>query len=127
MAQNIKRWALIAALALGLIACACALAFILLCGLTPSVMVYNQSQWPLSHIRVELPAKTLHFENLAPGEEARAFYDANQPKGSYRIKLHRNNLPLATDCGYITSGEWGKRVHIVVNDTRVSCREQLHY
>jgi hypothetical protein len=127
MAQQLTRWLLYLALATGLIACACALAFLLLCGLTPSVTVFNHSQWTIDQISIALPSNQLTLDAIAPGQEARVFYDANQADGVYRINLHRNGEPTGTECGYVTHGEWGKRLQIHVDDHTIECREQLHY
>lgn len=127
MAQQVTRWLLYIALATGLIACACAMAFLLLCGLTPSVTVFNHSQWTIDQISITLPSNHLSLDAIPPSREARVFYDADQADGVYRISLQRHGEPVTVECGNVTHGEWGKRLQIHVDDHSIECREQLHY
>ncbi|MBB3167744.1 hypothetical protein [Simiduia aestuariiviva] len=128
MEQKVKRWLMYLALGTALALCASAMAFLLLCGVTPSVTVYNNSPWPLSSVQVTLPSNSLRFDAIGPNEEQRIFYDANQADGVYRIELERQGKRLSTECGYVTHGEWGKRLQVIVDETdHIQCREQLHY
>ncbi|WP_390594070.1 hypothetical protein [Simiduia litorea] len=100
----------------------------LLCRLTPTVTVENNSQETLSNIVIALPSNTLRFDNIAPGESAQIFYDAAQNDGQYHVTLTRGTVAMQTHCGSISQGEWGKRMVISVHgDAVITCKEQLRF
>lgn len=115
----------IAALLLGVVVLS---AFTLLCWLTPSVTVKNDSSEPLNHIVITLPSSTLQFDTLKPGESGEIFYDAKQADGVYKLNLVRGTQKFEIQCGNLTRNEWGKRMVILVTDSNnIECKERLRF
>lgn len=100
----------------------------LLCWLTPSVGIVNNSQNTLVQVTLTLPSRTLDFGNLTPGSEQQRFYDADQTEGRYSLSAVVNGKSLHLSCGKVTPGEWGKRMQISVDDqAHVECKELHRY
>lgn len=105
-----------------------ALAYSLLCWLTPAVIVANNGTAVISDIVVQLPSNTLRFDRLKPGQRAQIYYDADQKEGQYTIALNLSAKSVTANCGAVARSEWGKRMVIEVSkDGSIECKEQFRY
>lgn len=128
MKHGTKRFLTYLALGLAALALMLAGAISLLLWITPSVTLLNSTGATLYNPTLLLPDNTLPFDDLAPGAQARVFYDAEQSTGKYQLEFTHNGIRRQFSCGQLENGEWGKRMVIQVSATgQVACQEQRRY
>lgn len=126
MKHGAKRFLIYLGLALAGLALVLFGAITLLCWITPSVTLVNDTGAPLYRPTLYLPDNTLQFDDLAPGEQARVFYDAEQSAGRYQLEITLNGIRRQFTCGQLENGEWGKRMQMVVSGPQeINCFTQL--
>lgn len=92
---------------------------------SPEIVVANESAAVVMEVVVQLPSNRVVFGSVSPGMQSAIYYSSDQADGTYDYTFTFNGAPDETgSCGYVTAGEYGKRVTLLVTAaTSIECHE----
>ena len=91
----------------------------------PSVTVVNNSNSAIENARVDLPNSGLDFGQLAKGDTNTIHYALKQTDGEYHYQIRlTNGLILKGRCGDVTNNEVHKRLTVLVQQDRATCKNK---